>query len=86
MDDSADLQRFLIMGQGLPCIRNYCDTSEQATLTVSVTKPSKTMDSIAALLLNSSEGDHRAAPPIVTNLSKLMRSLGKAAGVMKRTQ
>ena len=85
-DDTADLQRFLIMGQGSPCIRDYSEASEEMPRTVPITSPAKTMISVVALLLNSSGGDDRAALPIVTNLSKLMRSLGKAASVMKRPQ
>ncbi|ETN42314.1 uncharacterized protein HMPREF1541_01468 [Cyphellophora europaea CBS 101466] len=83
-DDVVHLQRFLVLGQGSPCIRDYCDFASNAAPTIPVTDPARVMNSIAALLSNGSGSDERSALPIVTNLSKLMRSLGNAAIVMKR--
>lgn len=85
VEDSKDLQRFLMMGQGTPCIADY-SSRERSSLgfsTLSITNPPKVMNAVASLL-SINAGTDRDAMPIVTNLSKLMRSLGKAASVMKR--
>lgn len=93
LGDSPDLERFLLVGHGLPCIRNYSlpeagSSGERASTTIRITDSLNTMNAIAALLpTTSGGGDERGGTlPIVANLNKLMRALGKAASVMKRPQ
>jgi hypothetical protein len=86
MDGSKELDRFIMMGQGIPCITDYSQKREShANATTLLTNPPKVMSSISSLLCNNAGNDHHALP-IVTHLSKLMRSLGRAASVMKRPQ
>jgi hypothetical protein len=86
VDGAKELDRFIMTGQGIPCITDYSqkrDSHDSATTLL--TNPPKVMSSISSLLCHNAGNDHYALP-IVTHLSKLMRSLGRAAGVMKRPQ
>jgi hypothetical protein len=85
-ETQGDFQRFLMLGKGCPCIRAYKNRREHEDGTVTLlTDPMGVMDSIANLLVNKNGNEHEM-PPIVSNLVKLMHSLGKAATAMKRSK
>jgi hypothetical protein len=85
-ESQADLQRFLMLAKGRPCIRAYRHRQEHDDGSVTfLTDPMGVMDSITNLLASKNGNEHEM-PPIVSNLVKLMHSLGKAASVMKRSR
>ncbi|KIW07204.1 hypothetical protein, variant [Verruconis gallopava] len=79
-------QRFLMLGKGRPCIHAYKSHHEPEDGGVTfLTDPMGVMESITNLLA-SKNGTEYEMPPIVSNLVKLMQSLGKAAHAMKRSK
>jgi hypothetical protein len=79
--DKPELQRFLVLGKGIPAIGVADEQSGQMVL---LSDPSGLMKEIMSLL-TSNTGNDKSCPLLVTNLAKLMQSLGKAAaGVLKR--
>jgi hypothetical protein len=82
----SDFQRFMMLGKGRPCIRTYKNWQQQDDDSVTLlTEPMGVMESITSLLA-SKNGTEYEMPPIISNLIKLMHSLGKAASAMKRTR
>lgn len=74
----GDFQRFFLLGKGWPCIYSYQVNQDHDESIIPLTDPSAVMGSITNLLANKN-GAEFDLPPIVTNLVKLMQSLGKAA-------
>lgn len=81
--DNPELQRFLVLGKGIPAIGAANEDSGQKVL---LSDPLNLMNTIQAVLMsNTGDASDKGCPPLVSNLSKLMYSLGKAAaGVLKR--
>ena len=80
----GEFQRFFMLGKGSPCICAYKvnESHDDGSITF-LTDPLGVMESITNLLANKNGIDYEM-PPIVSNLIKLMHSLGKAASVLKR--
>jgi hypothetical protein len=87
-EDSPALQRFLVLGKGDPSIRRSGagDDSQpnNSSLDVPLSDPSAVMSTITGILQSKNWDDERGYPPLVTNLSKLMRALGSAAAGKRR--
>lgn len=87
-EDSPALQRFLVLGKGAPSIRlsGAGDDSQpnNASLDVPLSDPSAVMSTITGILQSKNWDDERGYPPLVSNLSKLMRALGSAAAGKRR--
>ena len=84
--DGPELQRFLVLGVGVPAIRRYeedCLISDIDMRSVPITDTLTAMKSIASLLAIKN-GDEQRRPPMVANLNKLILALGKAAAEMKK--
>jgi hypothetical protein len=80
----GDYQRFLMLGKGMACIRAYKIQQDQDDGVITpLTDPMGIMESITNLLAHKN-GTFSEMPPIVSNLVKLMQSLGKAASILKR--
>ncbi|KAK4944553.1 hypothetical protein LTR10_015987 [Elasticomyces elasticus] len=85
-DNSHELQSFLVLGKGSPCIQR-CYNEESGSgvhLEAPLSDPVAIMRSITTLLQQKSADEEKDCPPLVGNLSKLMRSLGNAAAAMRR--
>jgi hypothetical protein len=86
MEETQDtLQRFLMLGKGKPGIGNYTAHDGEADSVIPLTDPMGTMNSIIGLLA-SKNGDDCSSLPFVNNISKMIRSLGKAASVLRRSR
>ena len=84
-EDSPELQRFLVIGKGVPSIRRWVDGGEMGVETdVPLSDPKMVMAAITSLLWKKNGDDEKRCPPLVVNLSKLMSSLGHAADGMRR--
>ena len=83
MADNPELQRFLVLGKGIPAIGAANEGSGQKVL---LSDPLNLMNTIQAILMsNTGDASDKGCPPLVSNLSKLMYTLGKAAaGVLRR--
>jgi hypothetical protein len=80
----GEFQRFLMLGKGVACISTYRVQQDQEDGSVTVlTDAMGVMESVTNLLANKN-GAFSEMPPIVSNLVKLMQSLGKAASVLRR--
>jgi hypothetical protein len=84
-EDSPELQRFLVLGKGIPSIRRWADGAESEDKhDVPLSDPMSVMTAITSLLWKKNGHDEKSCPPLVINLSKLMHSLGSAAAGMRR--
>ncbi|KIW99953.1 uncharacterized protein Z518_10881 [Rhinocladiella mackenziei CBS 650.93] len=84
-EDGPELQRFLVLGRGVPSIRRYLEGEKSnGKPDVPLTDPVATMAAITDLLRKKNWGDERSCPPLVTNLNKLMKSLGGAAAAVRK--
>ncbi len=84
-EDTPELQRFLVLGKGVPSIRSWVEGDElNAKHDVPLSDPMSVMTAITSLLWKKNGDDEKSCPPLVVNLSKLMRSLGSAAAGMRR--
>lgn len=84
--DGPELQRFLVLGVGVPAIRRYEEdwlVPDMDMNSVLLSDTLTAMKSIANLLANKN-GDEQGRPPMVANLNKLILALGKAAAEMKK--
>ena len=81
--DSADLQRFLVLGKGIPSIGA---ADERSGHTVLIGDPQNLMNTIQTILMsNTGDAGEKGCPSLVSNLSKLLYALGKAAaGVLNK--
>ncbi|KAK4942424.1 hypothetical protein LTR10_017871 [Elasticomyces elasticus] len=87
-EDTPALQRFLVLGKGIPSIRpsgggDYNQVND-ANLDIPLSDPSAVMSTITSILQSKNWDDERGYPPLVSNLSKLMRALGSAAAGKRR--
>lgn len=87
-EDSPALQRFLVLGKTIPCIRGHGagDDSQpdDGSSDVPLNDPPAVMFTIAGILQSKNWDDEKGYPPLVSNLSKLMRALGSAAAGKRR--
>ena len=84
-DDSAELQRFFVLGKGVPSIRRWVEGDEaNPEHDVPLSDPKSVMNVITSLLWKKNGDDEKKCPPLIVNLSKLMSSLGSAAADMRR--
>ncbi|KAI1616160.1 hypothetical protein EDD36DRAFT_124919 [Exophiala viscosa] len=87
-EDTPALQRFLVLGKGIPSIRRSgADDHNQlnnSNLDIPLSDPSAVMSTITSILQSKNWDDERGYPPLVSNLSKLMRALGSAAAGKRR--
>lgn len=85
-EEVLELRRFVLLGTGTPCIRNYSKgnitgTSNEPSA-VPLTDAAKVMVSIAGLLSSRNESEHYSIP-IANYLGGLMDTLAKASAAMK---
>jgi hypothetical protein len=80
-EDGPDVQRFIAVGRGMPVIRDWTKGSgtEQKEKYAALSDVKAVMDIIIAILRQNGTSDERMSPPLVKNLSQLMRDLGNAA-------
>ena len=84
-EDSSELQRFLLLGKGIPSILRWTEAEgTDAENEVPLSDPISVMNAITSLLWKKNGDDEKRCPPLVVNLSKLMSSLGSAAAGMRR--
>ncbi|KAK7899769.1 hypothetical protein LTR67_003514 [Exophiala xenobiotica] len=78
--DSTELQRFLVLGKGIPCIGQWVPghDSDYGDL-VPLSDPVRVMATMTDFLHKKNAGDKPSRPALVMNLTKLMSSLGAAA-------
>ena len=84
IDSGSDpnLQRFLVLGKGTPAICPYSAESTQPQQSVSVFDTRSAMRVVVHLLRAKNLYREDEAPPLIDNLSKLLRGLGRAASSM----
>lgn len=75
---SPHLERFVMLGRGLPVIRSHI-TSSQKNQCIPLSDARRIMNIIVDLLQANNEAKGDECSPLVENLNKLMRSLGHAA-------
>jgi hypothetical protein len=80
-EDGPDVQRFIAVGRGMPVIRDWTKGSgaEQKEKYAALSDVKAVMDITIAILRQNETSDERISPPLVKNLSQLMRDLGNAA-------
>jgi hypothetical protein len=80
-EDGPDAQRFIALGRGNPVIRDWTKSSDagQKETYVALGDVKAVMDVTIAILRQNGKNDDRMSPPLVKNLSQLMRDLGNAA-------
>jgi hypothetical protein len=80
-EDGPDVQRFIAVGRGIPVIRDWTKdcVAEQKEKYAALSDVKVVMDIIIAILRHNETSDERMSPPLVKNLSQLMRDLGNAA-------
>lgn len=84
-EESPELQRFLVLGKGVPCIQRWTGGDEPSNqVSIPLSDPMNVMNTMTNLLWNNNGADEKSCPPLVVNLSKLMRSLGNIAAGMRR--
>ena len=85
-EDGPGVQRFLVLQRGTPAIRRWTDNidTERKDSYAALSNPKAVMDIIIDILRRKSKGEDKSCPPLVENLSQLMRDLGNAAWVMRR--
>lgn len=84
-DDGPEVQRFLVLGKGSPCIRRWVEGDEAGPdQDVPLADPDAVMNAIAELLRKKNGGNERSTLPLIANLSKLMKSLGTAAAAVRK--
>jgi hypothetical protein len=84
-DDGPELQRFLILGKGRPCIHKWPEAEGSgADVEVSLSDPVAVMTAITELLRKKNSPSESGCPPLVLNLSKLMKSLGTVAAAVQK--
>jgi hypothetical protein len=84
-EDSPEVQRFLVLGKGIPSIRRWVQGEEMHTEhNISLSDPINIMAAITSILWKKNGDDEKRCPPLVVNLSKLMSSLGNASAGMRR--
>jgi Fungal specific transcription factor domain/Fungal Zn(2)-Cys(6) binuclear cluster domain len=80
-EDGPDVQRFIAVGRGMPVIRDWTKDSgaEQEEKYAALSDVKAVMDITITILRQNETSDERMSPPLVKNLSQLMRDLGNAA-------
>ena len=80
-EDGPDVQRFIAVGRGTPVIRDWTRSSgtEQKEKHAALSDVKAVMNIIIAVLRRDGKSDDKMLPPLVKNLSQLMRDLGNAA-------
>ena len=78
-DDVARHQRFVVLGKGTPAICPYSIDASQYQQPVSVFDTRSAMRVVGHLLRTKNRFREEEAPPLIENLSKLLRGLGRAA-------
>lgn len=84
-DETPDLRRFILLGNGTPCIRRYHSNPEMNTDEsgmIPLTDAAEVMISMAGLLASQDESEYYCIP-IVSYLTRLMHSLAKASAALK---
>lgn len=85
-EEIPELRRFILLGHGTPCIRNYSSGSfggrSNELNRVPLTDAANVMMSIVGLLSNRNESEHYCIP-IASYLGGLMHTLAKASAAMK---
>ena len=80
--ESAELQRFLVLGKGIPCIQGISEGSTPTTV-IPLKHIAEVMKTINGTLQRHFNEDERTCPTLLENLTKLMQSLGRAASGTK---
>jgi hypothetical protein len=86
-DDGPELQRFLVLGKGNPCIHRWTEDDDgpgHQDQEVLLADPVAVMNAITELLRAKNGCSERSSPPLVLNLNKLMKSLGTAAAALRK--
>jgi hypothetical protein len=80
-EDGPDVQRFIAVGRGMPVIRDGTKGSgaEQEEKYAALSDVKAVMDITITILRQNETSDEKMSPPLVKNLSQLMRDLGNAA-------
>jgi hypothetical protein len=80
-EDGPNVQRFIAVGRGMPVIRDWTKDSgaEQEEKYAALSDVKAVMDITITILRQNETSDERMSPPLVKNLSQLMRDLGNAA-------
>ena len=79
-DETRELQRFLVLGKGIPVISPWLEgEGRDDAQQVPLSDPKAVMTVIINVLRKKNGLEDKGCPPLVENLSKLMRSLGNAA-------
>ncbi|KAK5055269.1 hypothetical protein LTR84_013019 [Exophiala bonariae] len=85
-EETPELRRFVLLGNGTPCIRNYSGGISQGRsneiTAVPLTDAANVMTSIAGLLSSRNESEQYCIP-IASYLGGLMDTLAKASAAMK---
>jgi Fungal specific transcription factor domain len=76
-EDNSQVQHFLTLARGVPAVTGYSQNGHGRTVLLSDAKT--VMSSIVGLLRAKTSVKDEECTPLVTNLSKLMKSLGHAA-------
>ncbi|KAK5085138.1 hypothetical protein LTR05_004417 [Lithohypha guttulata] len=85
-EDGPEMQRFLVLGLGVPAIRKYEEvwfSPREINNYVPLSDTLMAMKSVANLL-SSKNGDAQSRPLMVTNLNRLILALGHAAVELKK--
>jgi hypothetical protein len=85
-DENPALKRFILLGEGIPCIQNYSKSAEsrkaRQSCRIMLTDAAEVMLSMASLLASRDKTESFCIP-IAGYLTKLMHSLAKASAAMK---
>jgi hypothetical protein len=85
-DETPQLRRFILLGNGTAFIRRYSDSSDDKNVAensmLPLTDAAEVMLSMAALLSSRDESEDYCIP-IVSYLTRLMRSLANASAAMR---
>ena len=79
-DETPEIQRFIALGRTTPAIRRRTANAGSGPNVVPLSDPTAVMEVIIGILKPSDGSERQPAPPLVENLSQLMRDLGAAAG------
>lgn len=79
-EEGPELQRFLMLGKGVPSIQRQAEGTDSAfPQDVPISEATEVMSVITQLLQKQHEAGDRSCPPLLENLCKLMHAVGKAA-------